>query len=124
MGRNRVSYWEINGTVGKKLAEFYTGLFDWEYTNQPGSDFYHLHSGGENGTIHGGVFTGKGALPHHLTIYVDVDDTDAYYAKALEMGGTHAQAPFDVPGVGRLGFFRDPDGHIIGLIQRETPSPR
>jgi predicted enzyme related to lactoylglutathione lyase len=42
---------------------------------------------------------------------------DAYFNKALESGGTPAQVPFDVPGVGRLGFFRDPDGHIVGLIK-------
>lgn len=119
MSNNRVCYWEINGTVGSKLADFYTGVFGWERDNEPGSDYFHLHSGGADvGGIAGGVFTGKGKLPHHLTIYVEVDDTDAYYAKALEHGGTPAQAPFDVEGVGRLGFFRDPDGHIIGLIQR------
>ncbi len=117
MAGNRVCYWEINGTVGKKLADFYTGLFDWQYDSESGSDYYYLHSGGEGGNINGGVFTGKGKLPHHLTIYVDVDDVDAYYAKALGMGATRAQDPFDVPNVGRLGFFRDPDGHIIGLIQ-------
>jgi predicted enzyme related to lactoylglutathione lyase len=116
VAKNPVVYWEINGTVGKKLADFYTGLFEWEYTNEAGSDFYHLESGGAPGSINGGVFTGKGKLPHHLTLYVEVDDVDAYYNKALQSGGTPAQAPFDVPGVGRLGFFRDPDGHIIGLI--------
>jgi len=118
--KNPVVYWEINGTVGKKLADFYLGVFEWEYQNEPGSDFYHLKSGNdEKGSINGGVFTGKGALPHHLTVYVQVDDVDAYYEKALAMGGTPAQAPFNVKGVGRMGFFRDPDGHIIGLITPE-----
>ena len=122
--KNPVVYWEINGTEGKKLADFYLGLFEWKYSNEPGSDFYHFHSGDkEAGGIAGGVFTGKGKLPHHLTIYVEVDDLDAYFEKALSLGGTPAQAPFDVKGVGRLGFFRDPDGHIIGLIQRPDSQP-
>lgn len=57
----------INGTVGKKLADFYTGLFGWASRNEPGSDFYDLASGtGSDGGIAGGVFTGKGKLPHHL----------------------------------------------------------
>jgi len=119
MSDNRVCFWEINGTEGGKLAAFYTGVFGWQADNEPGSDYFHLHSGGnEQGGIAGGVFTGKGKLPHHLTIYVDVDDADAYFDRALELGATPAQAPFNVEGVGRLGFFRDPDGHIIGLIQR------
>ena len=119
--KNPVVYWEINGTEGRKLADFYLGLFEWEFHNEPGSDFYHFKSGNdEQGSINGGVFTGKGKLPHHITIYIKVDDVDTYYKKALETGGTHAQAPFDI-GNQRVGFFRDPDGHIIGLVQDKDP---
>jgi len=118
--KNPVVYWEINGTEGKKLADFYLDLFEWEYDNEPGSDFYNFRSGNDDrGSINGGVFTGKGKLPHHLTIYVEVADVDEYFNRALEKGGTFAQAPFDLEGAGRLAFFRDPDGHIIGLIQRK-----
>ena len=43
-------------------------------------------------------------------------DVDALYAQGLELGGSEALAPADMPGVGRLAYLHDPDGNVFGLI--------
>ena len=67
--------------------------------------------------INGGLMT-FGDLPSaYLSLYVQVDDIQASIAKVGELGGTMLHGPMDVPGVGQIGMFTDPEGHMIGLIQ-------
>ena len=47
---------------------------------------------------------------------VAVDDVDEIFAQGLELGGSEALAPADMPGVGRLAYLHDPDGNVFGLI--------
>ena len=49
-------------------------------------------------------------------LVVGVQDVDATFARGLELGGTEALAPDDMPGVGRLAYLIDPDGNIFGFI--------
>ena len=74
------------------------------------------------GTISGGILTGRGALPPHRCLYVRVDDVDAFAARAAERGCPPLQGPFDLEGTGRLAFFRDPEGHMVGLIGPTPPA--
>ena len=122
MARNRVCYWEINAKDGPALVEFYMQLFGWKSKYDEGFDFYDLDTGnGKDGGIGGGIFTGKGRLPPHRCLYIDVEDVDVIVQRAKDMGREILQGPFDLSSVGRLAFFQDPEGHMIGLIQRENP---
>ncbi len=49
-------------------------------------------------------------------LVVGVDDTDTTFRRGLELGGTEALPPDDLPGVGRLGYLLDPDNNVFGLI--------
>ncbi|GAA0354276.1 hypothetical protein GCM10009529_35240 [Micropruina glycogenica] len=49
-------------------------------------------------------------------LVVGVQDVDATFDRGLELGGTEALAPDDMPGVGRLAYLIDPDGNIFGFI--------
>ena len=118
MTKNRVCYWEINAKDGPALVDFYTRLFDWESRYDAATDFYDLDSGRASGGINGGIFTGKGDLPIHRCLYVEVEDMERVLQKVREMGRTILQGPFEVAGLGVLAFFRDPEEHMIGLIQR------
>ncbi|MGH2712885.1 MAG: hypothetical protein ACRDM7_03155 [Thermoleophilaceae bacterium] len=43
----------------------------------------------------------------------------AALAKAEELGGSKVFGPDEVPGIDlTLGQFADPEGHVIGLVQR------
>ncbi len=120
MTQAKVCWWEINAVDGGNLAKFYAEVFGWESNRDKGSGIWHIPSGGEEpGTISGGVFTGKGVLPTHRCLYVEVDDVDAVAASAERMECPMLQGPFDIDGGKRLAFFRDPEGHMIGLISRK-----
>jgi len=47
---------------------------------------------------------------------IGVDGADAVFARGLELGGTEAVRPEDLQGVGRVGYLRDPDGNVFGVI--------
>lgn len=50
------------------------------------------------------------------SLVVAVDDVDGLFARGLELGGSEALAPDDMPGVGRLAYLVDPDGNVFGLV--------
>ena len=53
-------------------------------------------------------------IPPHWEVYFNTEDTDAIADKAAELGGEVLQAPWDVPGVGRLAMLKDPQGASSG----------
>jgi predicted enzyme related to lactoylglutathione lyase len=86
---------------------------------------------GPGGTYHvvaaGGVDRGgasamipPGTTPHWLP-YVRVADVDGAIARAKRLGATVTVAPMDIPDVGRIGCFDDPQGAHIAVI---NPRPR
>jgi uncharacterized protein len=61
-----------------------------------------------------------GDMQPHWNVYFNVDDVDATVAKAKELGATEIAEAFDVPGTGRFGYLRDPQGATFNLMQ-STP---
>ena len=64
-----------------------------------------------------------GARPHWLS-YVRVDDVDATLSKATEMGATVVMRPTDLPSIGRMAIFSDPQGPTLAVFRPEGESPR
>ena len=52
-----------------------------------------------------------------MTVYVQVPDIDKALAAIKAAGGTVAMEKTAIPGGPTLGQFKDPSGHLIGLIQ-------
>ena len=50
-----------------------------------------------------------------MTVYVQVDDLQAYLDKAESLGGKAIISPTEVPGMGAFAWFSDIDGNTIGL---------
>ncbi len=122
MAVNPVCWWEICTKDAGALAEFYSKAFGWEAKPFPGMNYTVLNSGdGKNGGIGGGLFTPgpteKDEIPPYLAIYAAVEDVDAMVAKVKELGATITFEPLDIPKVGRVAMFQDPDGHRFGLIK-------
>lgn len=55
-------------------------------------------------------------MPSHWGVYVTVDDVDAIAKKAEELGAKTVVPLTDVPNVGRLCAFQDPQGAVISVI--------
>jgi predicted enzyme related to lactoylglutathione lyase len=113
---NPIVYWEINAKDGPALAEFYRDVFEWE--SAVDDTGFHSFKSGNTGGIDGGIFTGKGLLPPHRALYIEVENLREVLEKVSRRGIEILQGPFELGNV-ILAFFRDPEGHMLGLIERK-----
>jgi predicted enzyme related to lactoylglutathione lyase len=60
----------------------------------------------------------RGPWPGKLAFYIDVDDLDRYAEKIRQAGGKIVVDKMDVPGVGQLSLFEDPDGRVLGMWRK------
>lgn len=59
--------------------------------------------------------------PPFWSAYIQVDDVDAYAAKAEELGGMIIAPPENVPNVGRVCMLADPEGAPVCLMAPAAP---
>jgi uncharacterized protein len=115
-----VVHFEVIGKDGDKLQSYYSDLFGWEIdANNPMK--YGIVKGEDNpsrmGSIGGGIATGPGGYEGHVTFYVGVPDIEEALQKAESLGGTRVMGPEKVMDQVELGQFKDPEGHLIGLVR-------
>jgi uncharacterized protein len=115
-----VVHFEVIGKDGEKLQSYYADLFGWDV--DPGNAMkYGIVKGEDNpssmGSIGGGVAAGPDGYEGHVTFYVSVPDVEAALQKAEELGGARVMGPETVMDRMVLGQLKDPEGHLIGLVQ-------
>ena len=107
-----VVHFEIGCRASKKTQEFYTKLFDWKIEEMGPAAM--ISTGGEGGIQ--GHISSLGHEPHnYVTVYVQVDNLQAYLDKAGKLGGKTLVPPTDVPVMGAFAWMADLDGNVIGL---------
>jgi hypothetical protein len=114
---NPVVHWEIMARDGKRLQEFYAGLFGWTINDNNPMKYGLVDSGGPGG-INGGIGEACPGGPSYLAVYVQVDDLQATLDKAASLGGKMVIPPTPVPNVGAIAMFQDPEGHCVGLFKK------
>lgn len=100
---------------------FYEQIAGWNYVVERATDF--AWGGGERDFIlalsddeAGAGFVELDDQPFLGWVpYVEVADVDFCANKAVELFGSIAKPPFDVPGVGRNCLVRDPNGALLGI---------
>jgi predicted enzyme related to lactoylglutathione lyase len=100
---------------------FYAALVGWSYNPMPmpdGAGTYWVAQIGDKPVA--GLMAMPQEMPRevppHWFEYLEVDDVDARLKLVTEQGGKLMRPPFDVPGVGRLGFAIDSTGAVFGLM--------
>jgi len=110
-----VVHFEFWSKEPAKVSDFYTKVFGWQIRHVPEMDYRLVETGGTGG-INGGIMTPKkGPWPGNMAFYIDVEDLAPYCAKIKEAGGKVLIERQDVPGVGALSLFEDPDGRVLGM---------
>jgi predicted enzyme related to lactoylglutathione lyase len=104
-------YRDVVGLEARKI--------DWGH-----GDYYELYSA--TGSLVGGLMPMIGdmwpaEIPNHWMVYFAVDDTDAAAARCVELGGSVAVPPSDIP-PGRFAVCNDPQGAHFSIIAM-TPMP-
>jgi predicted enzyme related to lactoylglutathione lyase len=128
---NLVVHFEIHATEPQQLVDFYGALLGWKFERFGEMDYWSIDTGEGSVRaesqqpglgINGGLTQRRGPAPAPgspvmgADLVVAVDDVDATFARGLELGGTEAVAPNDMPGVGRLAYLLDPDGNVVGFL--------
>lgn len=93
---------------------FYSGMFNWEFTDGPIMNFPSGLGGPEPGPAgHMRESDRSGFVP-----YIQVRDLTDALARVRELGGTVSSEPFDVPGGPTLAPVEDPEGNPLVLVQQ------
>lgn len=96
--------------------KFYGKVFDWKFMDMPSMNWSGINVGEGVG---GGIGTKQNPNePTAWTAYVGVADVKATIAKAEKAGATILVPYMEIPNMGYLGVFVDPQGATIGVWQQ------
>lgn len=111
-----VVHFEMMSKDPAKVSDFYARLFRWKVRHLPEIDYRTLETGGEGG-INGGILKPdrEGPWPAQLLFYILVDELAPYRKKIKAAGGRIHVEEQEVPGMGWLSLFTDPEGRMMGL---------
>src|SRR5437016_14556203 len=106
-----VVHFEIGCRDSARTQTFFKELFGWSIQEAGPAAMLDTKAGaGINGHI-----TALGHEPHrYVTVYIQVDDLQAYLNKAESLGGKVLVRPVEIA-TGAFAWFADPDDNIIGL---------
>ena len=118
---NPVTHFEIIGKDAKQLQDYYANLFGWDVdANNPMQ--YGLVGVQDGKGAGGGIGGSMDGQQSFVTVYVEVDNPQAYLAKAVSLGGTVLMPVTEIPGAATIAQFADPSGNLVGLVQSGTMS--
>jgi predicted enzyme related to lactoylglutathione lyase len=110
-----VMWFEVLGSNGGKLQQFYGDLFGWTFdVIQPIN--YGVAKTGDGRGIPGGIGQTFPGTRSWVTFYTETPDVSASLAKAVALGGKVITPRTVLPDV-ILGIFEDPEGHVLGLVE-------
>lgn len=112
-----VVHFEVGSADAAALAEFYSGMFNWQIQHLPDANYRLVQQ--ESGGIGGGIFQhSKDMPPNHPSVAVMVDDLQEYFDKAVSLGGKALMLPAELPGgFGKIAIFYDIAGNRITLFK-------
>ena len=111
-----VVHWEFLSRDPAKVSDFYQKIFGWKVQHMPELNYRVVETGGQGG-INGGIMKPEHdePWPGNMTVYINVDDLAAYRKRIVAAGGQILIEEQEVPGMGTLSLFTDPDGRMMGL---------
>jgi predicted enzyme related to lactoylglutathione lyase len=110
-------WFELVSKDAKKAQAFYGEALGWKVEAFPMGDFTYEMVKAPSGTVGGYAPPKSDRAPSHWISYVSVADVDQTAKAAVAAGGKLVDAPFDVPGVGRMARIADPQGAELCLYR-------
>lgn len=117
---NPVVHFEIVSKDAAALRTFYSELFGWKIGPPGGganiNDYTLVEPQGHVG-IDGGIGEAPEGYDGHVTFYISVPDIAVALANVEKRGGSTMMPPAPIPDGATIALFRDPEGHVVGLVQ-------
>ena len=120
---NHISHFEIFASDVERARRFYEQVFGWRFEVGGPPDFYLISTGPpvERGVSQGLIAKRAGlAAQGHLNSFrctISVSSIDETAAAIQAAGGSLRSAVIEIPQVGRLVEFADPDGNVACAMQ-------
>jgi predicted enzyme related to lactoylglutathione lyase len=121
----RPVHFEIHAADPERTRKFYETLFGWTFSKWGDQPYWLIKTGDSGPGINGGMVPRMGGPPtegqavNAFVCTVDSPDLDATTKTALGAGATVALPKMAIPTVGWLGYFKDPEGNIFGVMQSD-----
>ena len=111
-----VVHFEMMSKDPAGVADFYAKVFGWKVQNHPEVNYRVFETGNEMG-IGGGILKPDqdGPWPGNQIFYVAVEELAPVRNKIVAAGGRIHVEEQEVPGMGWLSLFTDPEGRMNGL---------
>ena len=123
MGQS-VVHFEIISRDADKLKSYYSDLFGWKIDSGNPMNYGIVQRDGNVNADGVGIGGGVGEAPEgyagHVTFYVEVPDVEAALARAESLGGSRMMGPEQVMEQVEIGLFKDPEGHVVGVVKSES----
>jgi len=125
----RLIHFEIHAEDPERAIEFYKSVFGWGVTKWDGPvDYWLLDTGEEtepgiNGAIMRRVESASpaGDAPNAFICTIQVGSIEDSEKAIPEAGGEQVAPRQEIPGVGKVSYFKDTEGNIFGALE---PAPR
>ncbi len=114
MAKNSICHIEFESTDLARSQAFFEKMFEWTFRSF--GDTMVVFGLGD--THLGGLQKVEKASPGRSpSVWVEVDDVDAYLARVEKSGGAIKGGKSMIDGVGWSAEISDPDGNSVGLVQ-------
>ncbi len=114
MTNHTIVHVELSAKDRKALSKFYQDVFGWEVEHEDQMNYTTFRAGEGVG---GGFNPVSDQNPAGtVTVYINTDNVTNSLKAVEEAGGTILVPESDIPGMGKFGLFRDPQGNMIGLF--------
>lgn len=114
-------HFALNADDVDRAKAFYETVFGWTFQAWGPPGFYQITDAGQGllGALQGRREIVPGVPMHGAEVTMGVEDIEATVATVEAAGGRVVMQPFHIQGVGRLIFFADPEGNLVGAMQYE-----
>lgn len=113
----RVIYFEIPSDNPERSRKFFSDAFGWEFSPFNNTDYWQAITGDPKYPgINGGVMKRTDTIPNVVNT-IRVDDIDTAMKNITKAGGKELVPKIEIPSVGWVAYFTDPDGHTHGIVQ-------
>jgi uncharacterized protein len=110
--------WNELATIDEAAAaKFYGQVFGWQAEDFPGAGMQYSILKHRGKGVGGLMKRPNDQCPPNWLSYVTVASVDDTAKKATDAGAKLMMPPFDVPTVGRIAVFQDPQGAALGIFQ-------
>jgi predicted enzyme related to lactoylglutathione lyase len=117
---NRITRFEFGVTDIDRAADFYSKAFGWKIESWGGYPNFRVISTGDASEpgIDGSMMVHKDAGARTINV-IDVADIEEALRKVTEAGGQVVVPRMVIPHVGYSAYFKDTEGMLIGVHQRD-----